>query len=220
MHAHIHHLLSIRDGEPVDVEVVRHVEQCSTCASDAARLQLAQRNLRSLPAIDPPPAAWSGIQGRLQERPVAARMRIAAQMNWGLIAGLVGAAVLVVVISVGVIDSHQQLEIAATAVPAPPVPAAVVPPAPVPTVDQLVAQSRQLDGLLQDLPQRPSVERVATAATLDSIEERIQWLDVQLSFASTADLNETQAQRLWSERVDLMDSLVKVRYAEAGSLRF
>lgn len=214
MHAHIHQLLSIRDGEPVDVEVVRHVEQCSTCASDAARLQLTQRKLRSLPMIDAPPVAWSGIQGRLQERPANARMR------WSLIAGLMAAAVLVVVVSVGVIDSHQQLETAAAVVPAPPVPAAVVPLAPVPTVDQLVAQSRQLDGLLQDLPQRPSVERIATAATLDSIEERIQWLDVQLSFASTADLNETQAQRLWSERVDLMDSLVKVRYAEAGSLRF
>jgi len=214
MHAHIHQLLSIRDDQPVDAGVARHVEQCSTCAAEAARLQLAQRNLRSLPAIDPPAAAWSGIQGRLEEQPAAARVR------WSLIAGLMAAAVLVVVVSIGVIDSHQRLEVAEAVVPAPPVPAAVVPLAPVPTVDQLVAQSRQLDGLLQDLPQRPSIERIATAATLDSIEERIQWLDVQLSFASTADLNETQAQRLWSERVDLMDSLVKVRYAEAGSLRF
>jgi hypothetical protein len=214
MHAHIHQLLSLRDGEPVDADVARHVEQCSTCAAEAARLHLAQRNLRSLPSMDPPPAAWSGIQSRLQEQPVPARI------HWSLIAGLVGAAVLVVVVSVGAIDSRQRLEVAAKTVPAPPIAAAVTVPAVTPTVDQLVAQSRQLDDLLQDLPQRPSVERIAMAATLDSIEQRIQWLDVQLSFASTAELNERQAQRLWSERVDLMDSLVKVRYAEAGSLRF
>ena len=145
---------------------------------------------------------------------------MATRIHWSLIAGLVGAALLVVVVSLGVIASHERLEVAAASVPAPPIPATAAAPAVAPTVDQLVAQSRQLDDLLQDLPQRPSVERIAMAATLDSIEERIQWLDVQLSFASTADLNETQAQRLWRERVDLMDSLVKVRYAEAGSLRF
>ncbi len=29
-------------------------------------------------------------------------------------------------------------------------------------------------------------------------------------------LNEQQTRRLWRERVELMDSLVKVRYAEGG----
>jgi hypothetical protein len=51
---------------------------------------------------------------------------------------------------------------------------------------------------------------------IDTIEERIQWLDFQLSDAPDSGLNERQTQRLWSERVELMDSLVKVRYAEGG----
>ena len=46
--------------------------------------------------------------------------------------------------------------------------------------EKLVAQSRQLDELLRHLPERPSIERVALAATIDTIEQRIQWLDVQL----------------------------------------
>jgi hypothetical protein len=80
-------------------------------------------------------------------------------------------------------------------------------------------QSRHLDLMLQGLPQRPRVERVAMAATLDSIEERIQWLDMQLTYAAAAQ-DETRTQTLWRERVDLMDSLVKVRYAQAGRASF
>ena len=46
---------------------------------------------------------------------------------------------------------------------------------------ELVAQSQQLEDLLQTLPERPRIERVSTAATIDTIEQRIQWLDFQLS---------------------------------------
>jgi hypothetical protein len=60
------------------------------------------------------------------------------------------------------------------------------------------------------------IERVSTAAMIDTIEDRIQWLDFQLSDASDSGLNEEQTRRLWRERVELMDSLVKVRYAEGG----
>ena len=55
------------------------------------------------------------------------------------------------------------------------------------------------------------------AATIDSIEQRVQWLDRQLVVRPDAGLNEAQAYQLWRERVELMDSLVKVRYAEGGS---
>ena len=83
-------------------------------------------------------------------------------------------------------------------------------------VPELVAQSQHLEGLLQRLPERPRIERVSTAAMIDTIEDRIQWLDFQLSDASDSGLNEEQTRRLWRERVELMDSLVKVRYAEGG----
>jgi hypothetical protein len=52
--------------------------------------------------------------------------------------------------------------------------------------------------------------------TIDTIEDRIQWLDFQLTSADDGALDEEQSRRLWSERVTLMDSLVKVRYAEGG----
>jgi hypothetical protein len=83
-------------------------------------------------------------------------------------------------------------------------------------VPELVAQSQHLEDLLQRLPERPRIERVSTAAMIDTIEDRIQWLDFQLSDAPDSGLNENQTRRLWRERVELMDSLVKVRYAEGG----
>ena len=85
-------------------------------------------------------------------------------------------------------------------------------------VPELVARSQQLEGLLQKLPERPRIERVSTAAMIDTIEDRIQWLDFQLSDAPDSGLNEEQTRRLWRERVELMDSLVKVRYADGGVL--
>jgi hypothetical protein len=42
-------------------------------------------------------------------------------------------------------------------------------------------------------------------------------LDDRLSFVAESRLAEAQAQRWWLERVQLMDSLVKVRYAESGA---
>ena len=89
-----------------------------------------------------------------------------------------------------------------------------------PSLADLMKQSRELDMLLQDLPSRPRVERVAMAATLDTIEERIQWLDFQLSYTAAEELSETQSQTLWRERVELMNSLVKVRYAQSGRASF
>ena len=73
-----------------------------------------------------------------------------------------------------------------------------------PHLHELVAQSQQLEQILRTLPQRPQVERVSTAATIDTIEQRIQWLDFQLSNAPEADLSEEQSWQLWRERVELM----------------
>jgi hypothetical protein len=201
MHARIDQLLSQRDGEPVDVNTVRHMENCALCASELARLRQMQQRLQALPAFDPPPLSLQSAA------PV--RRRIALPV------AIAAACVLVVVTAIALRDrtSTQHVQ--------PPVAVVPVAPAKEPEpLEKLVAQSRELDELLEHLPERPSVERVAMAATIDTIEQRIQWLDVQLSYAPESGLNDEQAYRLWRERVDLMDSLVKVRYAEGRHLSF
>jgi hypothetical protein len=208
MHASIDHLLSLRDGQPVDAATATHVEQCPRCSAELHRLRETQVTLQSLPQLDAP-SSFSEIQ-RAMARPVVASRRV-------LSARLVAAVAFVTL--TGIFFVALRDETAPAVVnrdPAPAQPQAHPEDLGTARVPELVARSRHLEDLLQRLPERPRIERVSTAATIDTIEQRIQWLDFQLSDTPDSGLNEVQTQRLWRERVELMDSLVKVRYAEGG----
>lgn len=209
MHARIEHLLSLRDGEPVAAEVSAHVKSCAICTGELHRLSAIRNEMQALPQSEPPPQGWDRIlhtmleRGANRERP--RKMAIAA-------------AVLITLATIALIatqsDKHsmeQTPELAETTAPN---------ADELPNLDELVAQSQQLEQLLRKLPERPRVERVSTAAAIDTLQHRIQWLDFQLSTAPEEDLNKEQSRELWRERVELMDSLVKVRYAQAGELWF
>jgi hypothetical protein len=51
MHADIDELLSLRDGEPVAAEVVAHVSACIECNARLARLQATKLRVQSLPDV-------------------------------------------------------------------------------------------------------------------------------------------------------------------------
>jgi anti-sigma factor RsiW len=208
MHARLDHLLSRRDGEPLDAEISAHIEQCPSCSARLQDLVRCRAQLRSLPQKDAPESSWERIQARLTA-PEERRSR------GGLVAGL-ALVVLATVLVVAVRDDRDR--VADTESTRSVSPAVATPQTPDPETEpvmELVAQSQELEHLLQALPERPHIERVSTAATIDAIEQRIQWLDWQLSYAPDAGLSEEQARQLWRERVELMDSLVKVRYAQA-----
>jgi hypothetical protein len=214
MHASIEQLLSVRDADPIDAEVAEHVRQCATCSARLRRLAAMRERLQSLPQSEPPETSWQQIRSQL-EQPRSHDSRRRARIVAGVAAGaafLIGAVMMIRGQS-GAPDAPLQADDAPE----------ITAPGDVGSVTQvadLVAQSQHLDYLLQSLPERPHIERVSTAATIDTIEERIQWLDFQLSDTPARTLNDEQAHRLWSERVELMDSLVKVRYAEAGHSTF
>jgi hypothetical protein len=209
MHARIDHLLSLRDGVPTETWVAGHVEQCSSCAAQLCRLEDMRSQLQGLAQLDAPASSWDAIQSQLRSSSVPRWQR-----RVGYAAAAASLFVLGIVVTV-IIRQHgitpPQAVIANQDVPQ---------LSPVTQMNELVSQSQHLDHLLQALPERPQVERVSTAATIDTIEQRIQWLDFQLSYAHEQGLNEQQAQRLWSERVELMDSLVKIRSAESGGISF
>jgi hypothetical protein len=208
MHASIDHLLSLRDGQPVDAATAAHVEQCQRCSSELRKLREMQSQLQSLPALDAP-SSFAEIQ-RALARPVAPPRRVVSPR-------LVAAFAFLMLTTIFFVALRDETAPRVVEHPVRP-----VQPQEVPTdveqarVPELMAQSQRLEDLLQRLPQRPRIERVSTAATIDTIEERIQWLDFQLSDAPDSRLSEEQTRRLWRERVELMDSLVKVRYAEGG----
>ena len=207
MHASIDHLLSLRDGQPVDAATAAHVESCARCAGELLRLREIQVKLQSLPQLDAP-SSFQEIQ-RAMTRPATAPRRMVSARLVAALAFVTLTTIFFVALRDGTrtpVAEHKPVEQQTPAID-------VIETARVP---ELVAQSQHLEGLLQKLPDRPRIERVSTAAMIDTIEERIQWLDFQLSDARDSGLNEEQTRRLWRERVELMDSLVKVRYAEGG----
>ena len=209
MHAPIDQLLSLRDGEPVDAAAASHVEGCAHCRGTLARLERTTRALRELPALDAPAGAWQRVREAM-DRP-------APGFNQRRLFAVAAGIVAVLSLSIAFLTSREDEKVVELET-SPAIPVVIeVEPA---QLNALVARSQQLEGLLQVLPERPRIERVSTVATIDTLEQRIQWLDIQLSSAPDVVLSAEQTQQLWTERVTLMDSLVKVRYAEAGRMSF
>ena len=71
MHARIDHLLSLRDGEPVDAGTAAHVEQCQRCSAELRKLRETRAKLQALPQLDAP-SSFQEIQ-RAMARPATAR---------------------------------------------------------------------------------------------------------------------------------------------------
>ena len=190
----IDQLLSVRDATPVEAYIVQHVNTCAACARELERLRRVQLALQALPALVAPPFAPQQQIQRGRQFRAGASVAIAAS-----------AAVIAVLIVFARhpqrIDdrSESQASVAATAVK--------------PALALLVIRSQDLESRLRRMPSRPSVERASTTITIDSLQSRIQWVDYQLSLAIDANSNE-HATQLWQDRIHLMDSLVKVRYAE------
>jgi hypothetical protein len=59
------------------------------------------------------------------------------------------------------------------------------------------------------------VERAGTAMPIDTLQAQVQWVDHQLSVSGAADEAPAVTERLWRERVEIMNTLVQLRYVEA-----
>lgn len=201
MHARLDELLSLRDGVPVDSRVRVHVDQCAECAAELARSAALRGRLRALPAASEPVAdGWPEVRSRLELS--RRRVRFAAR-----VAPRAAAA------SVIALAAFAALRWTDAPSPAPP-PRAPVVMLESPSVEALRTRSQELEALLAALPERPAVARAGTAVPIESLEAQVQWLDHQLSLAG-AEQRAPDAERLWRDRVEVMNSLVQLRYVEA-----
>jgi hypothetical protein len=94
-----------------------------------------------------------------------------------------------------------------------------VPPTPASYV-ALVQQSERLERLLAEMPDQRPIMTARTAGTIAGLEDRIAFIDEQLSYGAARGLDPPQQQALWGTRVDLMNALVHVRYAQAQQTGF
>jgi hypothetical protein len=146
--------------------------------------------LRELPELQPPPGVWE----RVLE---AERARGARRRSWRHSAAM-AAAVTVVAIGIGAYllstpgSSDSDASYAA-----------------------LVAESARLERVLAEMPAPRPLMAGSTASTIVGLEDRIAFVDSQLSYAAAEDVAGPYRQALWGERVELMNALVYVRYAQA-----
>ena len=84
----------------------------------------------------------------------------------------------------------------------------------------LTSESARLERLLNEIPYRPRLVNAATATTITGLEDRIGQVDQVLMYSSVNGLRPEQTAALWQERVDLMNALLQVRYAQAQRFGF
>jgi hypothetical protein len=205
MHARFVDLLSIRDGEPVDLATRSHVASCPQCASALAETARTAGLLRALPMVPPATGtSWSVIEQRLAARAEASRRR-------ARLASLAAAA------SVAALALFASMRVSERA----PDPAAADRAGDVAAADEVAtlrARSQALEAVLAALPQRPAVERAGTSLPIETLEAQVQWLDHQITSAG-ASASALDEERLWRDRVETMNSLVQLRYVEAQGAR-
>lgn len=152
--------------------------------------------LAALPELTPPAAGWRAVLAARRRR----EGRIATRWPLALAAGVLAAAA-----GLGwwLQSAQREVAVASGALPALPVSAAVR------------AENERLEWLLATLPE-PRAMRGSTAFTLAEIEDRLAFVDDRLSRVMLEPNAPERAEALWRERVDLMNSLVQVRYADAA----
>lgn len=212
-------LLRIRDGEPVAAGVRDRVDGDPALREALAGLAATQRTLQALPELEPPVGAYERIRDE-----IAAQHTRAARPSWQWpLRGVIAASVAVAAVwlaggmpETSTEDAAAPATIVAEDTPSP----QVAPLIGTPAYASLVEESARLERALDEIQYRPRVVRASTAATIDGLEDRIALIDEQLMFARALGLSMTERQVLYRQRVELMNALVQIRYAEARRFAF
>jgi len=213
MHASIEELLSLRDGEAGAEHAAAHVTGCTQCRTELDQLRHVRTALAALPLQEPAPAAWTEIMQRAAAAPPRSR---ALQLATGVAVAASLALVAMLVMRMKEPASTAPATTIAGAAPTTTAAPAGTATAPATTDDTeaLIQRSHRLEAVLAAVRDEPEVMNVRTATTIATLEDHIAFVDYRLSMDAENPLPPEQSRRLWQQRVDLMDSLVNVRYAQ------
>lgn len=203
-------LLRIRDAEPVDANVRSAVEADPALLAELARLTELRRALVALPAFVPPPDAWSAIAAQLDQRRATRRV---AGVAWLLRAALTACVAIAAIAFLLHIRPDAPLAPATTIV-GNPAASRATPVTGSAAYASFVEQSARLERALDGLGPRSPIVRVGTAATIADLERSIGAIDTRVMFARQLGLDGAELAALHRHRVELMNALWQVRYAD------
>ena len=157
--------------------------------------------LRALPQLASDPDGWQAVQQKLARQ----ARRTQRRAHFAQFAAAASIAALGLFAGLKVLETRHGNQ--------PTTPVASV--AAGDSVAALRARSQALEVLLAAMPSRPAVQRADTSLPIETLEAQVQWLDHQLSVAGATGKPAPDAEQLWRDRVEVMNSLVQLRYVEA-----
>ena len=184
------------------------------CGLTADERDVLLRGLNALPDTMPPRVVWNRIREQAKAEGLIRTTVTQRPSTW--LAGFAVAAA--VVLAVTVVPNNMNgpdLDSQYTEPPA----LANDNRVEVTALQVLMVQSQQLESDLRALPEEPKIMRASTVATLSDIENAIAAIDYQLN-ESGVQMTPDERELFWRERVRLMKSLVRLRYAQAQRTAF
>ena len=213
MHASTEQLLNLRDGTPLPAELAEHVRGCADCTGEFESLTNVRDALQALPPLAPPADRWQDIAARLDQAAAPRPWRRAMT-----VAGLAASAVLAALLLLRM-PGPGPGDTPVSMADADPVQVAVRAPTVAPA--ELLAESQRLEALIDDYRrQQPLPSDPRLAGTVRTLEDQVALVDYGLTYAAEADLDSEQFDRLWQQRVDLMNSIAHVRGAELRRVEY
>lgn len=177
--------------------------------------ELLQTKLRQLEDTLPPRSVWQ----RIEEQARAERLftpRITERTKWLAGAGLAAAVVLAVLnVPVAPVTDNGPQQF-----PTEPEYAATMANSDdLRGLNALMVESQQIERNLRALPAQPSLVRASTAATISELQDQIAGIDYLLNHPGLQ-MSPEQEEIYWRERVRLMNSLLRLRTAQAQRMSF
>jgi hypothetical protein len=173
-------------------------------------IERLKRGFDDLPETMPPRAVWHRIREQAEAEGLLGRSQTHQRVRWLAGAGIAAAVVLAVLRLPGVLGPEQTP--LADDMP-------FTPEFDAGSLGDLMVQSQELERDLRAITYQPRTMRASTAATILNLEDRIALIDYQLNHPAIR-MTPAQEQQYWRERIRLMDSLVKLRLAQAQRSSF
>lgn len=164
--------------------------------------------LQALPETMPPRAVWNRIREQAEAEGLIGKPLSRMASTWYAVAGLAASVLLAVVVVPGLRNTVEPTY------PVVPDRETISNSTEVDVLQTLMVESQQLESDLRSLPREPRVVRAGTQATILELEDRIAAIDYQLSDPDVQ-MTPDEQEIFWRERVRLMKSLVRLRYAQA-----
>jgi hypothetical protein len=198
-HLTLDQLVQLREPglEPGVSSLRAHLESCSDCQVQAARLDQRSNRLKALNSLRPARDHWPVIERELQ---VQRRRTVVRRAAWMGLAAAAGFALMVAVRSNRAVQEPvDQL-----------------------AINEAVARSQQLEQLIQSYNPEARVTDGRTVRVAGELEDRIALVDQELQAAGQLNMDRRDHQMLglWRQRVGLLNALVDVHMTRASAVGY